>query len=114
VDSPSPVARTGRTNHKYEYPLPRDGIWVSNHKRPQAIRRVARIHGHVHAIGRMLEEGRSYSEIVHQIAAVRSSLDSLTQVIVEDLVEDCVTRAEKKEPMGESLSELQLVIAELK
>jgi DNA-binding FrmR family transcriptional regulator len=87
---------------------------MANHRRPEAIKRVARIHGHVHAIGKMLEDGRSYSDVIHQVSAVRSSLDSLTQVIVNDLLEDCVARAKKKEPLSDDLSELQLVLAEIR
>ncbi len=83
---------------------------MSRHRRPEAIRRVARIHGHVHAIGKMLEDGRSYSEIVHQISAVRSSLDSLTQVLVDDLVEDCLARGKKGESVNEALVELRQVV----
>jgi DNA-binding FrmR family transcriptional regulator len=94
----------------YTYPLPGDGD-MSRHRRPEAIKRVARIHGHVRSIGRMLEEGRSYSEIVHQISAVRSSLDSLTQVIVDDLVEDCLARAGKGESVHKTLLELKQVVA---
>ena len=62
----------------------------------------------------MLDQGRSYSEIVHQIAAVRSSLDSVIQVIVDDLVEDCVTEAREKKTAVESLEELQKVVAEIR
>jgi CsoR family transcriptional regulator, copper-sensing transcriptional repressor len=87
---------------------------LSNHKRKDVARRVARIHGHVHAVKDMLEEGRSYSEVVHQIVAVRSALDSVIQVIVDDLVEDCVARAERKEPLTESLEELQQVVAKIR
>jgi DNA-binding FrmR family transcriptional regulator len=87
---------------------------LANHKRKDVARRVARIHGHVHAVKDMLEEGRSYSEVVHQIVAVRSALDSVIQVIVDDLVEDCVARAERKEPLTESLEELQQVVAKIR
>jgi DNA-binding FrmR family transcriptional regulator len=87
---------------------------LATHKRADVARRVARIHGHVHAINEMLDEGRSYTEIVHQIVAVRSALDSVIQVIVDDLVEDCVARAEKKEPLAESLEELQQVVAKIR
>ncbi len=87
---------------------------MANHKRKDVARRVARIHGHVHAVKDMLEEGRSYSEVVHQIVAVRSALDSVIQVIVDDLVEDCVARAERKEPLTESLEELQQVVAKIR
>ncbi len=83
---------------------------MSKHKRPEAIKRIARIHGHVHAIKTMLEEGRSYSEIVHQVSAVRSSLDSLTQVIVDDLVEDCLAGVEKGKSVRETLLELKQVV----
>jgi len=87
---------------------------LASHNRKDVARRVARIHGHVHAINEMLDDGRSYTEIVHQIVAVRSALDSVIQVIVDDLVEDCVARAERKEPMTESLEELQQVVAKIR
>jgi DNA-binding FrmR family transcriptional regulator len=87
---------------------------LATHKRAEVARRVARIHGHVHAINEMLDDGRSYTEIVHQIVAVRSALDSVVQVIVDDLVEDCVTKAEKKEPLADSIEELQQVVAKIR
>jgi DNA-binding FrmR family transcriptional regulator len=87
---------------------------LATHRRTDVARRVARIHGHVHAINKMLDDGRSYSEIVHQIVAVRSALDSVIQTIVDDLVEDCVARVDRKEPMTESLEELRQVVAEIR
>jgi DNA-binding FrmR family transcriptional regulator len=87
---------------------------LATHKRGEVARRVARIHGHVHAINEMLDEGRSYAEVVHQIVAVRSALDSVIQVIVDDLVEDCVAKAEKREPLADSLEELQQVVAKIR
>jgi DNA-binding FrmR family transcriptional regulator len=87
---------------------------LATHKRAEVARRVAKIHGHVHAVKEMLDDGRSYSEIVHQIVAVRSALDSVVQVVVDDLVEDCVAKAEKKEPLADSLEELQQVVAKIR
>ena len=87
---------------------------MANHKRKDVAKRVARIHGHVHAVKEMLESDRSYSEIVHQIVAVRSALDSVIQVIVDDLVEDCVGRVSAKDPLTKDLEELQRVIAEIR
>ncbi len=84
---------------------------MADHKRKDVARRVARIHGHVHAVKEMLDEGRSYSEIVHQMAAIRSSLDSAIQVIVDDLVEDCVTKTERKESISDNLLELQQIVS---
>lgn len=87
---------------------------MAAHKRDDVARRVARIHGHVHAINEMLDDGRSYSEIVHQIVAVRSALDSVIQVIVEDLVEDCATKSQKKEDLTDSLAQLKQVVATIR
>ena len=86
---------------------------MASHKRRDVAGRVSKIHGHVHGINEMLDDGRSYSEIVHQIVAVRSALDSVIQVIVEDLVEECVSKAERKEPMTDSLEELRQVVAKI-
>lgn len=87
---------------------------MAQHKRKQVGLRIRRIHGHVHAIAKMLDEGRSYSEVVHQVTAVRAALDGVIQVIVEDLVEDCVAKMERKEPFKDSLLELQAVVSRIR
>ena len=87
---------------------------MSNHKRKDVAKRIARIYGHVHGIMEMVNEDRSYSEIVQQISAVKAALDSTIQVIVEDLVEDCVARTGKKDPeMNQTLLEIKQVINRL-
>ena len=45
----------------------------------------------------MIEDDKTYPEIVQQVSAVRASLDSLTQVIVEDLVEYYVKHSRNQE-----------------
>jgi len=84
---------------------------MSSHKRAEVTKRIARIHGHVHGILQMLERGRSYSEIVQQISAVKAGLDSAVQVIVEDLVEDCVAKSGKYKSVNGPVLELKEVIA---
>ncbi len=84
---------------------------MSSHKREDVAKRIARIHGHVHGILEMLEQGRSYSEIVQQISAVQAGLDSAVQIIVEDLVEDCIAKSGKNKSTSEAALELQEVIA---
>lgn len=73
--------------------------------------RLARIEGHVHGVHRMAHEGRPYPELVHQIAAVRSSLDSVLQAIVEDVVRDCVATASNQGRVKELVEELREVVA---
>jgi DNA-binding FrmR family transcriptional regulator len=87
---------------------------LGNHKRKDVAKRVARIHGHVHAVKQMLDDGRSYSEVVHQISAIRSALDSVIQVIVDDLVEDCVAKEGRKESISDNLLELQQIVAKIR
>jgi CsoR family transcriptional regulator, copper-sensing transcriptional repressor len=84
---------------------------MSRHKRPEVDQRLARIEGHVRSIRRMLLEERGYPEIVHQVSAVRASLDGVVNVIVEDLVEDCVATAKKGERVNELVLELKQVVA---
>ena len=73
--------------------------------------RLARIEGHLHAVHRMAHEGRSYPEIVHQIAAVRSSLDSVLLAIVEDLADHCVHTATTRTSVASAVEELRTVVA---
>ena len=49
------------------------------------------------SIRKMIEEDKTYPEIVQQVSAVRASLDSLTQVIVEDLVEYYIKHSRNQE-----------------
>ncbi len=71
--------------------------------------RLARIEGHIHGVHRMAHEGRGYPELVHQIVAIRGSLDSVLQAIVDDLVQEFVTTASSKgraPPVVEALREV--------
>ncbi len=60
---------------------------MTHHKLPEVAKRLARIEGHVKGIRKMIDEGKSYPEIVQQITAVRAALDGAMGVIIEDLVE---------------------------
>ena len=70
---------------------------MTHHKKPELSRRIARIEGHVKAIRKMIEDDKTYPEIVQQVSAVRASLDSLTQVIVDDLVEYYIKHSRNQE-----------------
>ncbi|HZY94171.1 MAG TPA: metal-sensitive transcriptional regulator [Candidatus Bathyarchaeia archaeon] len=87
---------------------------MSRHKRPEVDTRLSKIEGHVRAIRKMVHENRSYPEIVHQVAAVRASLDGVLEVIVDDLVEDCLASAKKGTSVGDTVLELQQVVASIR
>lgn len=84
---------------------------MSRHKRPEVDHRLARIEGHVRSIRKMLLEERAYPEIVHQVSAVRASLDSVVEVIIEDIVEDCMATSRKGERVNHLVLELKQVVA---
>ena len=87
---------------------------MANHKRKEIKDRIAKISGHVRSVEQMVEDGRPYPDIVHQISAIRSALDSVIQVVVDDLVEDCVARADKKESVSDDLAMLKQVVAKMR
>ena len=65
-----------------------------NHpQRKQIINRMARIVGHANAVKRMCEEGKNCTEILILIAAVRSALNNVGKLILEDHVNHCVFEA---------------------
>lgn len=65
---------------------------MTHHKKPEISKRMARIEGHVKGIRKMLDDDKSYPEIVQQISAVRAALDRVVDVMVQDLVEHYVNK----------------------
>ncbi len=55
--------------------------------------RMSRAIGHMESIKRMLEEGRDCSEILIQISAVRSALNNVGKIILQDHINHCVVDA---------------------
>jgi len=69
---------------------------MNEHNHPhnkQIINRMARIIGHAEAVKRMIEEGQECSEILIQIAAVRSALNNAGKLILKDHINHCILEA---------------------
>ena len=84
---------------------------MSGHKRGEVATRLSRADGHLHAVLKMVVDGRGYREIVQQVAAVRSALHGVLQLVVDDLVEDCVGSFPGRRASRTTLLELRDVIA---
>ena len=69
---------------------------MTHHKLPEVKKRLARIEGHVKGITKMIDEGKGYPEIVQQITAVRSALDSTMEIMILDLAEHVSLNASSK------------------
>ena len=57
------------------------------------VNRLARAIGHLEKVKRMVEEGYDCSEVLIQLAAVRSALDNTAKVILKDHMRHCVVDA---------------------
>lgn len=54
------------------------------------INRLARAIGHLESVKRMVENGRDCSEVLMQLAAVRSALNNTAKVILKDHLDHCI------------------------
>jgi CsoR family transcriptional regulator, copper-sensing transcriptional repressor len=74
---------TTETEHTYGYAKDKDAL----------VRRLHRIEGQVRGIERMLEEDRYCIDVLTQIAAVNTALESLAFKILDEHVRHCVAGA---------------------
>jgi DNA-binding FrmR family transcriptional regulator len=61
---------------------------------PAVLNRLSRAIGHLESVRRMVEDGRDCTEVLVQLAAVRSALNSTAKVILKDHLEHCVSDLE--------------------
>jgi DNA-binding FrmR family transcriptional regulator len=59
--------------------------------------RLARIEGQVRGIAKMLEDGRSGTEVLQQLASVQASLRGVSKTILRNYLECCATKANKSD-----------------
>lgn len=73
----------------------------------QVVARLARIEGHVGAIKRMVQEGRPCSEVLLQMAAIRSALDRAAKILLTDHMEHCLADLGQDGKVQKHLAELR-------
>lgn len=66
---------------------------MSHPHEKEVINRMAKIVGHTKSIKKMYEDHRECTEILTQIAAVRSALNSVGKVILKDHLNHCILDA---------------------
>ena len=80
------------------------------HKHTKAVLdRLARANGHLSAVRNMVEQGRDCSEVLIQLAAVRSAINKTCEVILKDHLEHCIVDALNTGDM-EALDELNRAV----
>lgn len=60
---------------------------------PAVINRLSRAIGHLESVKRMVEEGRDCSEVLIQLAAVKSAINNTGKIILKDHIEHCIVDA---------------------
>jgi DNA-binding FrmR family transcriptional regulator len=64
------------------------------HENTQAVlNRLSRAIGHLESVRKMVEDGRDCSEVLVQLAAVRSALTNTGKVILQDHIQHCIVQA---------------------
>ena len=71
--------------------------------------RLARVIGHLHAVERMLDDDRDCTEVLIQLAAIRSALNNICKLILKDHMDHCVIDAVRDNDT-DSLAELNKAI----
>ncbi|MDY4517878.1 MAG: metal-sensing transcriptional repressor [Candidatus Spyradocola sp.] len=80
------------------------------HEQTEAVvRRLSRAIGHLQAVKRMVEEGRDCAEVLTQLAAVKSAINNVGKVILQDHLEHCIVEAIQQGDRG-ALDELNSAI----
>ena len=57
------------------------------------VNRLARAIGHLESVKKMVEDGRDCSEVLIQLSAVRSAINNIGKVILEDHIQHCIVDA---------------------
>ena len=80
------------------------------HKETKAVlNRMSKIIGHMESVKTMVENGRDCSEVLIQLAAVKSAISSVSRVILKDHIDHCIVDA-VRENDTESIEELKNAI----
>ncbi len=70
------------------------GARPHTHENTKAVlNRLSRAIGHLESVRAMVEEGRDCSEVLVQIAAVRSAINNIGKVILQDHIRHCIVDA---------------------
>ena len=90
-----------------------EGGQVYNHAyEKKVINRLARATGHLKSISGMVERGDDCSEILIQLAAVRSEINGVCSAILKEHIDDCLVNAALTGDM-QAVGKLETAIATL-
>ena len=81
-------------DHEHEHPHTHGHGHTHSHAHTKAVlNRLSRAIGHLERVRKMVEDGQDCSEVLIQLAAVRSALDNTGKVILKDHMRHCMVDA---------------------
>ena len=84
-------------NHEHDHAHGHSHGHTHTHENTRAVlNRLSRAIGHLQSVKRMVEEGRDCSEVLIQIAAVRSAIDNTGKLILQDHLKHCIIDAARE------------------
>lgn len=73
-------------------------MYTHEHENTKAvINRLSRAIGHLESVKKMVEDGRDCSEVLIQLAAVKSAINNTGKLILKDHINHCVVHAIENE-----------------
>ena len=89
--------------HEHGIPHSHGGHPHTHENTKAVVNRLARIIGHLESIKRMVEDGRDCSEVLVQIAAVKSAVNNVGKEILKEHIQHCIVDAvEENDPTNPS------------
>ena len=77
-----------------------------SNEKDSLLKRLKRIEGQVKGIQKMIEDDRYCNDILIQIAAVRSAMNKVGGLILENHLKGCVKKSLEEQPSDEVIDEL--------
>ena len=74
------------------------------------VNRLSRVEGHIRGIKTMVQESRPCPDVLVQIAAVRGALDRIARLILDEHLDECVSRAAQEGNIEEELDALKTAL----
>jgi DNA-binding FrmR family transcriptional regulator len=83
-------SQPGVHGHTHDQP----GNPAHTHTHTKAVlNRLSRAAGHLESVKRMVEDGRDCTEVLIQLAAVRSAIGNTAKIVLKDHIEHCIVDA---------------------
>ncbi|NUM40768.1 MAG: metal-sensitive transcriptional regulator [Leptospiraceae bacterium] len=86
------------------------GRHVDRKNKSDILKRIKRIEGQIQGIHRMIESDRYCPDILTQINAAKSALESMAMVLIEDHATHCIVSDIQKGKSNSAISELMKIL----